>query len=742
MKRRRLLPLTTLGAWLAFAFSALSVLLTLLLALVIERTVSRDVAANIGSSLAELAQQTASRLDRGLFERHREILLMSERLRDADTWREVQADLDATRNSYRYYLWLGLTDEKGVVQAGSGGARKGDDVSQTPWFRSARAGNHLVDVHSGELPGASDGLPRQFDIAFPVQGTGITNGVLAAHVSWEWAKDVRQVIFGAAARRMDPLIVAADGSVLLGPPDAEGGKLQLASLQRAQARERGYLIEQWPNGQKYLVGFARSNGFLGSPGLGWYVLVRQELGTAYAPLRELQQRIAIAGALLAILFSIIGWFAARAVTRPLKELTAAARRLESGDPVEVPTSHGYREVEVLGTALKSMVERLHSKGDELATLNGQLEQRVQQRTAELQEAFERVQANEHRVQTIIESAQDPFIGTDLDGRVTDWSSRAEAVFGWAREEVVGRRISEVLVPPRYATNVEVTLEQVRRTGHSAALNRPVERVMIDRQGREFPVELRLGLVSTGEQRFFTAFVHDISRRKEVERMKDEFISTVSHELRTPLTAIYGSLNLLTSGMAGELPPDVMQLLTISHESTERLIRLINEMLDLEKIASGKIEYRMAAQPLRPLLEQAIRDTGAYAESMRVQFHLLPGADARIYGDADRLVQVCVNLLSNAAKFSPPGGEVEITLQVDEGKARVAVADHGPGVPPEFHERIFQRFAQADASDRRAQGGTGLGLAICRSIIEAHGGRMGFTSEPDVRTEFFFELPLA
>ena len=151
---------------------------------------------------------------------------------------------------------------------------------------------------------------------------------------------------------------------------------------------------------------------------------------------------------------------------------------------------------------------------------------------------------------------------------------------------------------------------------------------------------------------------------------------------------------------------------------------------------------MEAQPLRPLVEQAVRDTRAYGEGLRVSLVLEPGAEPRAYVDADRIVQVCVNLLSNAAKFSPADANVEVGITVQDGKARVAVVDHGSGVPPEFHGQMFQRFAQADASDRRTKGGTGLGLAICRSIVEAHGGTLGFSSEPDVRTEFFFELPLA
>lgn len=737
----------TLGAYLAFAFSALSVLLTLILVVVIERTAAKDMAQNIGANLAELAHQTGSRMDRGMFERYREIQLMAGRLARLQDTQQVQAELDAARQSYRYYAWLGVTDARGVVQAASGGLLQGADVSQRPWFANALRGVHLGDVHEAvllsKLLGPDGGEPRRFyDVAFPLPGDGGPAGVLGAHVSWDWAKDVRHTIFGARGTEVEPLIVSRDGSVLLGPPDVEGRKLQLASMARALEGRSGFVTEQWPDGETYLVGFGSSRGFEGSPGLGWKVLVRQPASIAFAPVRTLQLRVFVGGAVLAIVFSVLGWLAARTVTRPLIDLTAQARQVEQGLADKVQTSAAYREVAVLGHALDSLLGRLAEKRADLRALNAELEQRVEQRTAELRDAFERVQANEHRIQTIIEAAQDPFIGMDLQGRITDWNTQAEVVFGWGREEVLGRRVSELLLPGRFAGVLEGALQEYLRTGSSGILNRPIERVVVDRQGREIPVEVKIGLVSTGDERFFSAFVHDISQRKEIERMKDEFVSTVSHELRTPLTAIYGSLDLLATGMAGELPADAKQLVAISHASCERLIRLINDMLDLDKIASGKLEYRMAPQALRPLLEQAIRDTQGYAEGLRVRFALADGGDARVQADADRIVQVGVNLLSNAAKFSPAGDEVEVALAVRGGWARVSVADRGAGIPPEFHERIFQRFAQADASDRRSQGGTGLGLSIAHSIVQAHGGRMGFTSEPGVRTEFFFELPVS
>lgn len=735
----------TLAAWLVAAFSALSVLLTAVLAIAIERDASKDVARGIGRNMQMLARQMSNRLDRGMFERHREVQLMAARLGRLPDDRLVQVELDAAKSSYRYYLWIALAGADGRVLAASDRAGVGEDVSGQGWFRQAQAGVNLGTVHEANLlPRAQwpEGGPQRFyDVAFPLKVDGGLR-VLAAHVSWKWAEDVREAVFGTDPGGAEPVVVSRDGKVLLGPPELDGQQLDLPSIRAARAGRNGHATERWPDGRTYLVGYDASRGFLSSPGMGWTILVRQDTEAAYAPVRALQARVALAGGVLALLFSLLGWFAARRIARPLLDLAAAARRLEQGEAVQVPRAGAYREVGVLGTALNSLLSNLKQKTDELHALNADLEQRVEQRTNELQAAFDKVRANEQRIQTIIEASQDAFIAIDLEGRVTDWSIQSEVMFGWAREEVLGRRVAELLMPKDRVADIELALADYAQTGRSGFLNRPVERTLVDRQGHEIAAEVRIALVSTGSERFFSAFVHDISQRKEVERMKDEFVSTVSHELRTPLTAIYGSLNLLASGMAGELPAEARQLLSISQESTERLIRLINDMLDLEKIASGKMEYRVQVQPLRPLVEQALRDVEPYGKGLQVRFALQDGVNPLVSADADRIVQVCVNFLSNAAKFSPTGGTVTLSVSEREGWARVGVVDNGPGIPPDFQDRVFDRFAQADGSDRRAKGGTGLGLAICRSIIDAHGGKLGFTSEPGVRTEFFFELPVA
>lgn len=732
----------TLGTYMALAFSVLCILLTLLLTLIIERSAAGQVGSSIGARMTEVARLRSQRLDRGLFERYREVELLARRLGPQDDWDEVQRELEAVRDTHQFYRWLGATDSAGVLRAGTGNQLEGRDLSSRAWYQRAVQGAHFGDVRDAPLlqePG--EPVPRVLDVAFPLAGRA-PGAMLLAAISWQWAQDFHSPVALHGEPELEQLILSSEGVVLLGPKELLGQNLDLPSVRRVAAGEDGYQIEEWPDGQRYLVGFSPTRGYMASPGLGWKVMVRQDLDSAYAPVRALQWRVFIGGTVLALVFSWLGWLAAREVARPLLQLASDAHRLEQGDATGIRHSRAYREVDELAQAIKALVARLQQKRQELAELNLGLEERVKQRTAALAAALEQAQTGERRIQTIIESSQDPYFGIDLAGRITDWNSRAEAIFGWAREEVVGRKLSEILLPAREVPQIEEELREFVRTGQSRLNSRPVERTLVDRTGREIPVELRVGLVSTGQQQFFSVFASDISERKAVERMKDEFVSTVSHELRTPLTAIYGSLNLLKGGVAGELPPQALQLLGICHDSTERLIRLINDLLDVEKIASGRMEYRMERQSMRTLLEQALRDTEAYAQPLGVRFEpRLPAQEVEVMADGDRIVQVCVNLLSNAAKFSPSGGSVVVSLSWRDGMARVSVIDHGPGVPQQFRNRIFQRFSQADSSDTRAKGGTGLGLAICRSIIEAHHGRIDFTSEPG-RTEFFFELPAA
>ncbi|WP_031297878.1 PAS domain S-box protein [Stutzerimonas chloritidismutans] len=235
-------------------------------------------------------------------------------------------------------------------------------------------------------------------------------------------------------------------------------------------------------------------------------------------------------------------------------------------------------------------------------------------------------------------------------------------------------------------------------------------------------------------------MHDITERKRIERLQREFISTVSHELRTPLTSITGALALICSNVMGEVPESMLELLDIAQQNSQRLGALIDDLLDMEKLHAGKMRFDMLEQPLPPLLELALRSNGSYAERHGVQLHLGACPAVSVTVDAMRVQQVLSNLLSNAAKFSPAGEQVELSAQFSDGRVRVSVRDQGPGISDEFHARVFQKFAQADSSDSRQQGGTGLGLAISKELIEHMGGHIGFESEPGRGACFWFELP--
>jgi PAS domain S-box-containing protein len=238
-------------------------------------------------------------------------------------------------------------------------------------------------------------------------------------------------------------------------------------------------------------------------------------------------------------------------------------------------------------------------------------------------------------------------------------------------------------------------------------------------------------------------VQDITERKAVERMKREFVATVSHELRTPMTAIKGSLGLLAGGVGGELPPTARELVATAQKNADRLLHLINDILDLEKAESGRQAFDLRPRPLWPILGQALADLRDYARGFEVACGLEPavpdleGALAAV--DEGRLLQVLANLLSNAIKFSPPGERVRLRLLRTGTRLRVEVANRGPEIPHAFRERIFGKFAQADGSDSRQRGGTGLGLSIAKALVEGMGGTIGFTSEAG-DTVFFFEFP--
>jgi PAS domain S-box-containing protein len=373
-----------------------------------------------------------------------------------------------------------------------------------------------------------------------------------------------------------------------------------------------------------------------------------------------------------------------------------------------------------------------------------VEELVVRRTAELQNELQErhraegvVRLGEARNRAILSHMIGGMITFDEQSRIESVNPAAEKMFGYAEEELIGRSIALLI-----ADAPAVDQEPYLRKAHKGAIGRLTEWRGRRKNGEVFSAEAALFEFEAPEGRRFACNFQDISERREVDRLKSEFVSTVSHELRTPLTSIRGSLGLLAAGVLGEFPLQARDIINLAQRNAVRLTALINDILDFERLESGKVEMEIEDVDLQPLFEKSLESVRPVADEQRIAVVCSP-TGLRLRADADRIVQVLVNLLSNALKFSPAGSEIHVWAEASgEVQVRIFVRDEGTGIPSEDHLRIFERFAQVETSDQRGTGGTGLGLAICKAIVEHHGGRIGVTSAPGEGSTFWFELPAA
>ena len=355
---------------------------------------------------------------------------------------------------------------------------------------------------------------------------------------------------------------------------------------------------------------------------------------------------------------------------------------------------------------------------------------------------EQVREREVRMRTIFENVVDGIITTNERGEIESFNQAAEKMFGYSAEEVFGKNVS-ILIPAPHRDKHDKYIDRYLDGAKSKMVGTGREVEAQRKDGSTFPIDIAVNVMWVGEVRFFCSIMRDITERKKIDRMKNEFVSTVSHELRTPLTSIRGSLGLLTGGAAGELPEQARSLLEIAGNNTERLLLLINDILDTEKIESGQMAFKFQNVTVMEFLQQAVEANESYASQQNVRLKLTHccGGDNNIYADPHRLMQVMNNLLSNAVKFSPEEATVEVATICREGMIRISVTDHGTGIPEEFQPKLFDKFTQSDASDTRKIGGTGLGMNITKAIVEKHGGKIAFATQEGIGTTFYFDLPV-
>jgi PAS domain S-box-containing protein len=358
-----------------------------------------------------------------------------------------------------------------------------------------------------------------------------------------------------------------------------------------------------------------------------------------------------------------------------------------------------------------------------------------------QEVSDALQNSKNRLVAILDNILDGIITIGETGIIESFNKAAERIFGYEAQQVIGNNV-RMLMPEPYYSEHDGYLQQFMESGVRKIIGIGRQVSGLRRDGSIFPMDLAVSVMQVDNKRMFTGIVRDITELVKINLMKSEFISTVSHELRTPLTSIRGSLGLIVGGIAGELPAQAKMLAEVANKNCERLILLVNDILDMEKIESGKMEFVLQPVELIALLGRVLQSNQSYADQFSVHLRLEATiSDVTVKVDTNRLQQVLTNLLSNAVKFSPEGENVNVAVSMVDGRVRIAVSDRGCGISEQFRSRIFQKFAQADSSDTRKKGGTGLGLSITRAIVEQMGGKIGFDSEPNVLTTFWVEFPV-
>ncbi|MEI2385914.1 ATP-binding protein [Breoghania sp. JC706] len=371
------------------------------------------------------------------------------------------------------------------------------------------------------------------------------------------------------------------------------------------------------------------------------------------------------------------------------------------------------------------------RGDEI----GDLARSFRQRTQALIDS-------EARAKVIVHNVADGLILLDELGTIEEFNPSCERIFAYRAEEIIGQNVTRLL--PQPISHYERLFRDVYRklkTPGQAGQVRELEVIAAD--GRLIPVEIGVcALVVNGRMKF-SGVIRDISERREVERIRSEFVATVSHELRTPLTSIRGALALTEQFMAKPVPEKIARMLSMAQKNTSRLILLVNDILDFEKLQASKMQFRMGRCDLAGEIAKAVELNAGLAQERKVSLKsAVADEPLACQIDQDRFQQVMANLISNAVKFSPENDRVEVTLERQDGAAVISVVDHGPGIPQDFRDKIFMPFSQADASSSAHRTGTGLGLIITKRLVEGMGGEIGFVSEPGEGTTFRVAFPLA
>lgn len=454
-------------------------------------------------------------------------------------------------------------------------------------------------------------------------------------------------------------------------------------------------------------------------------------------IRRENLRSILASVLVGIFLSLcLAFIVARRLTGPLRELTGGVRKIESGDLTHHVAIDQMDEVGMLAKSFNSMSDSLLERDriigentKELQRLNEQLEKKVTERTTELRIGMGRLEA-------ILTSMAEGVVVTDHENRVILCNPSAQKIFDLIPHRILNQRIEDICDTGGFCVLLDY-IRQIRETGGHTTIREGEAHA----KGKELKINISPLLDEDGEFAGVVMSFRDATLEEEVDRMKTEFISTVSHELKTPLTSMKGSLQfIMTKGKW--LTEMERELLLVCMRNTDRLIRLINDILDISKIEAGKVEFSLKPQKMEGLVNYAVEEISGFAMNLNVAIENKVESDLpTVYGDHDRLIQVLTNLLSNAVKFSPEGKTVQVTAERDGNYVAVSVTDQGKAIQWSDRDKLFKKFQQLHAVGAVSGGGTGLGLAICKEIIEMHHGRINYQESADGGNVFTFTVPI-
>lgn len=499
---------------------------------------------------------------------------------------------------------------------------------------------------------------------------------------------------------------------------------------------------------------------------------RERIGTLYIASDDrdrnarLKQYAAISTGIVLIsllaAFVLSSWLQ-RSISEPIVELARVAKLVSQHKNFSARASHprlnDSDEIGNLMSGFNGMLAEIEQRDDSLLLHQTDLEETVALRTSELTTANEKLQLAKNVAETVAEAnarlaresalilnnATVGIIGVGLDSRPIFLNPAAANMLSITLPDVADRSIHDAFHHSRADGTAwpgdECPAGQAMRRGEPYSIPNDL---FWRPDGSSFPVEYSATpmLDEHGKNLGAVLMFRDVTERRAIERLKNEFVSTVSHELRTPLTSIRGALGLLTSGLLGPIADKGQRMLEIAIVNTDRLVRLINDILDLERIESGKVELARDIVNANDVMVLALESVQAMADDAGVALRVITPPAESLWGDSDRIIQTLTNLLGNAIKFSPPDTTVTLSGSRRETDFAFCIADQGRGVPEQKLGSIFDRFSQVDSSDSRDKGGSGLGLAICRSIALAHGGQIWAEANDPAGSRFQFTIPLA